>query len=578
MGFRALIPYLHLKEYERRAAVKHKRQEQRGGHSGALGALLSRFPEIETQLVSLIRKEAKSREIHEHRIRSKDLHRIFLACLKKNGLSQSEWPFNTKFQGIRSIQTYMRALLNTCFDRAVNTRGEQEARAHLAVGRGIEPLLVFEEPFDAVELDAYDINAFFSVVFQTPEGAETDVLLERLWLLAMIDRVSGAVLSYSIVYSSEVSANDVLRVIRNAVAKPWQPKELTITGLAYPSAGGLPSGVFPECEGAVWGCILLDGALAHLAKVVYETARMHLGFIVNWGPSGHFERRPNVERLFKSISDDVFMRFPSTTGSNPGNGRAISAEQNATRYRIRAIEVEELLDVYIAQFNATPSEGLSYRSPLEYIEHFVTSEQEHFIVRRLPHSASASGTPMPVRKECIVRGGQKSGRRPYIELDRARYTSPVLGQLSVLIGKKIVIEIDDEDLRQVKAYLPTGAELGFLKASGRWAITKHSRKTRQAINRLVHRRMLAVSELDDPVQVYMRYLGNRDKASHIGKGGPIPSKATEATRVARESGLPLVLGPPHNVNQTKEILSSQESGNLMDTPLPDLNKLINRQR
>ncbi|AAZ97268.1 hypothetical protein Tbd_1315 [Thiobacillus denitrificans ATCC 25259] len=575
MGFRALIPYSHLKAYERKAEVKSKRQEQRGGHSGALGAVLSRYPEVEAKLISLIRKEAKSREIHEHRIRPKDLHRIFLSCLKNNGVSLGEWPFNTKHLGIRSIQTYMRTLLNTSFERAVNTRGEQEARAHLAVGRGIAPLLLYEEPFDAVELDAYDINAFLSVVFQTPEGAETDVLLERLWLLAMIDRVSGAILTYSIVYSSEVSANDVLTLIRDAVARPWRPKELTIPGLSYPEGGGLPSGVFPECEGAVWGSILLDGALAHLAKAVYETARRHLGFIVNWGPSRHFERRPNVERLFKSISDDVFLRFPSTTGSNPGNGRAIGAEKNATRYRIRSTEVEELLDVYVAQFNATPSEGLSYRSPLEYIEYFLA--EGHFIARRLPR-VSESGNPMPVRKECTVRGGAKSGRRPYIELDRARYTSSVLAQLLVLVGKKIVIEIDDEDLRQVKAYLPSGAELGFLKASGRWAITKHSRKTRQAINRLVHRRALVVSELDDPVQAYMRYLGSREKASPGRKVLPSQSKATEATRVARESGLPLVLGPPYEARQTRETVSSEESGTLMDKPPPDLNELINRQR
>lgn len=574
MGFRALIPYRHSKAYERKATVKCKRQEQQGGHSGALGALLSRFPEIEIKLAILIKKEAKNRQIHEHRIRPKDLHRIFLSYLRLNGVSHSEWPFNTKFQGIRSIQNFMKEVLNAHFDKAVNSREEQSAKAHLAVGRAIVPLIGYEEPYDAVELDAYDINAFFSVAFQTPEGKETDVLLERLWLLVMIDRVSGAVLSYSVVYSSEVSANDVLGVIRNAVTKPWKPKELTIPGLAYPDAGGLPSGVFPECEGAAWGCILLDGALVHLAKAVYETARRNLGFIVNWGPAGHFERRPNVERFFKSISDDIFMRFPSTAGANPGNGRAVNAEKNAARYRIRASEVEEVLDVYMAQFNATPSEGLSYRSPLEYIGHYVNGEQKHFIVRHLPQSMHVSGTLMSVRKECTVRGGQQSGRRPYIELDRARYTSSVLSQLSALIGKKIVIEIDEEDLRQVKAYLLTGAELGFLRATGKWAVTKHSRKTRQAINKLMHRRVLVVSEFDDPIQVYLRYLGNRGGLSRIGNEVPVPSNATEATRVARESGLPLLLGDTEDTSRSKKIWSQNENESLMDKPIPDLKKLI----
>lgn len=576
MGFRALIPYLRFKVYERKAAVKAKRQEQKGGHAGALGALLTRFPEIEAQLVALIKKDAKHHEIHEHRIRPRDLHRIFLALLKNNGVSHSEWPFNTKFRGIRSIQKYMRSILNTFFDRAVNSRGEKIAKAHLAVGRGVEPLLLFEEPFDAVELDAYSINALFSVAFHTPEGTETDVLLERIWLIAMIDRASSAVISYNVIYSSEVCAEDVLRVIRGAM-RSWNPMELTIPGLSYPAGGGLPGGVISECVGAMWGCILLDGALAHLAKAVYEAARTNLGFIVNWGPAGHFERRPNVERLFKSISDEIFMRFPSTTGCNPGSGRAQNAEKIATQYRIRAIEAEELIDVQISQFNATPSEGLSYRTPLEYIDHFVSAEQKHFIVRHLPKRAQTPGNPIPVRKECVVRGGQKNGRRPYIELDRCRYTSSILGQLPSLVGQKIVIEIDEDDLRQVKAFLPNGAELGFVKVAGRWALTKHSRKTRQAINRLVNRRVLVISEFDDPVQVYMHYLSAKNKTSRK-KDGPTPNKATEATRLARETGLSLIIEAERPVNVCEDGRSTKEHTNLMDKPLPDLNKLINRQR
>lgn len=207
-GFRALTPYFRIKHYERQAAIFPKRQEQRGGHAGALGALVKRFPDIEKQLIALIKKEARHFEVPEHRIRPKDLHRIFISLLRKRGLTQSEWPFNTKYLGIRSIQRYMKDVLDTNFDRAVNSREESAARAHLAVGKGIEPLLSYEEPFDAVEIDAYSINALFSVAFETPEGGETEVLLERLWLIAALEHASNSVLAYKIVYSSEVSADD----------------------------------------------------------------------------------------------------------------------------------------------------------------------------------------------------------------------------------------------------------------------------------------------------------------------------------------------------------------------------------
>ncbi|MBS4068161.1 MAG: hypothetical protein KGZ62_06140 [Sulfurimonas sp.] len=581
MGFRALQPYIRLKSHKRKAKIVAKFQEQRGGMSGALSTTLSRFPGIEKTLASLIRKEAKRLLIPEHRIRPKDLHRIFLNCLKEHGVQPNEWPFNTKFLGVRSIQRHMESFLDEHFDRAVITREERPARAHLATGGGKQSLLSFNEPFEAVELDSYRINAFFTVVFQTPEGTEVDVLLDRLWLLAIIDRASSAVLAYGVIYSSEVSADDVLKVIRNAATQKWQPKTLTIPGLTYPANGGLPSGVFEECSGAQWSVIMLDGALAHLAKSIHHTARQKLGFIVNWGPVGHFERRPNVERLFKQISDDIFMRLPSTTGCNPGNGRAENAEENAVRYHIRAKEVEEMLDVVIAQYNATPTEGLSFHSPLDYIRFYLETHSDHFLVRHLPASITSPGISIFPRRECVVRGGRKDGRRPYIELDRARYTSSLLANTSGLIGQKLIVEIDEDDYRQVHAFLPNGNEVGFLSVQGKWAKSKHSRKTRIAINRLCNKRLIVLSEFDDPVQVYMKYVsaaaGNK---THVEHPGPSPRDAMEAARVAQESSLPLTIVPPDTppTEIKKEPLQGGRDSGLIDRPLPDLNKLINRQR
>lgn len=578
MGFRALLPFTRIKAYDRQSEVKLKLPQQKGGHAGALGATLSRFPDIWSSLVTLIKKEAKHQQIHEHKIRATTLHKIFLDYLKEKGVTKREWPFNTTYLGVTSIQRFMKEILDANFDRSVNTREERSAKAHLSVGRGVEPLICFEEPFDAVELDAYSINAFLSVVFSTPEEAETNVLLERLWLIALIDRQSTTVLGHTVVYSSEISADDVIRVIRDAVSKKWQPKNLTVKGLSYPDQGGIPSGVIPDCFGAVWGCILLDGALAHLAKSVRETARKALGFSINWGPVGHFERRPNVERLFKSLSDNVFQRFPSTTGSNPGKGRADKAEEKAVQYNIRAEEVEELIDVYFAQFNATPTEGLSFLTPLEFIRQFTESQNKHFLVRHLPQSAMTAYTPIPCMKECTVRGGRKIGRKPYIEIDRVRYTSYLLGQMGALVGKKIVAEIDEDDMRQVRAFMPNGAELGFLKAGGRWSITKHSRKTRKAINRLIHRRILVLSEFDDPVQCFLRYLSVPAKKTASKELVPTPSNAVEAARVGQESNLPLMISKPAPNIPPPINISTRTDGGIMDAPSLDINKLINRKR
>jgi hypothetical protein len=149
------------------------------------------------------------------------------------------------------------------------------------------------------------------------------------------------------VYRSEVSAEDVLRVIRMAINPP-EKLELTIPGLVFPKNGGFPNEIFPECVGAAWNVLFLDGALAHLSQAIHARARKTIGFEINWGPVGHFERRPNIERLFSDISSAIFLRMPSTTGSHPHKGRAKDAQENAIRYKILAGEVEQLVAVHMS--------------------------------------------------------------------------------------------------------------------------------------------------------------------------------------------------------------------------------------
>jgi putative transposase len=581
LGFRALIPGLHLSGYIRTKAIGFKRGEQRGGCAGMLTATLHRFPSIEEKLISLILKEHKRLEISEHRLTPRDLHRIFLKSLSELGVQRTEWPFNTKFLGIRSVQKYMRDLLDRCFSRAVYTREERPAIAHMATGTGDQPLLQFEQPFDAVEIDAYSINALFSVEFEAPNGTSVEVLLDRLWLLAMIDRVSHAVLAYHVVYASEVSADDVLKLLRVAMTQ-WKPRNFNIPGLAYPTEGGMPSGVFGECIGAQWSVLLLDGALAHLSQALHHTARRQLGFIMNWGPVGHFERRPSIENLFGKISREIFLRFPSTTGSNPSNGRAKDAEQAAIRYRIRAAHTDDLLDVEFAQHNATPSEGLFNLSPLEVVRQHLESERFNFWIRHLPMPENSSKSPLVCRRECVVRGGRHSGRRPHVQLDKAKYTSPVLATSAALVGQKLTIEYDDgndADYRQVRAYFSNGAELGILSVGGKWAKTKHSRRTRLAINRLVSRRVLIWSQFDDPVRAYFNYLATPTKKGKKGSPDvPSPKNALLASKVAHDGNLPLKIGKPEEAYLQGESIHDTSLKSAFGPSKIDLDKIINRGR
>jgi len=575
LGFRALLPYSRLKDYERTADEKLKFPEAKGGQAGVLGRLLKRFPDIEDTLVKHIRQDAKLQQVPEYRLRPKDLHRIFLRLIEEVGDSKSEWPFTTKFRGKRSIEAYMRGVLARNFTRNVQTREGQEARAHLNVGTGHDAFLVFDEPYAAVEIDAYNIESHLTVAFITPEGTETDVLLERIWLIAAVDRFSSAVLSYTVAYRSEVNADDVLKVIRQAATGRWSQMELTIPGLKYPAEGGLPNGVLPNAYGAIWTSMLFDGALAHLSTAVHDRARKTLGCAINWGPVAHFERRPNVERTFNQIARDLFKRLPSTTGSGPKNGRADNAEVKAVRHRIRAQDVEQLLDVTMAQHNATPSEGSSFLSPLDVLRQFLESPACRFFVRRLPATTFNHAKTFASREVVVVRGGAGTGRRPYIQIDRVHYSSPVLANAGYLVGQSLTLEIDEEDFRQVTAFLSNGAELGVLKAQGKWGRTKHSRRTRTAINSLISKRVVTITEFDDPVQVYMRHIAQprgTKKAQQL-----TPRQATQLTQLAKETGQsPRLPSPAPVTRQVTPPVKPVREG-LIDTESTFFTKVINRR-
>jgi len=535
-------------QYERTAEISYKSPQQKGGMAGALGKILLRFPELETELVQLIRQDAKYRKIFAHQLRPKDLHHIFIQCLKNKissgALNANSWPFTTRYLGLKTIQKFMSWVLLNNFSRSVNKRGEQEARAHLNVGTGYETFLTFEEPFDAVEIDAYNIEAHMTVQFLTPEGLEQDLLLERIWYVAAVDRVSTAILAHRMVYRSEVTSDDVAHVIRDAITKKWEPLSLSLPTLKYPENGGLPSGVIEQAFGAVWSMTMLDGALAHLAKKIRERARVLTGFVLNWGPPGHFERRPNVERTFKQIAEDVIRQLPSSTGSHPHKGRVPDGEKKAVQYKIRSEDIEEILDVNAALHNATPHKGISYFSPLEILRAFLEGDEPRSFARKLPEAEFNSVKKFSCIEQKTVRGDLKNGRRPYIQLDGVQYTSPILAEAGTFIGKKLIIEIDEDDYRQVQAFTLDGSDLGFLKAKGRWGVTRHSRRTRKAINSLITKRILVLTEFDNPIQRYLEHLSTPTKKNKNKELTLSPRQVTDATRISKESDLPRQIHHP----------------------------------
>ncbi|WP_139379436.1 hypothetical protein [Zoogloea sp. LCSB751] len=561
-GFRALAPNRRIKSYERNRSVGCKLPQDKGGLAGALGNIFKRFPDVEKKLTDLILKKKGSGAVYEKRIRVIDVHARFISELERNGVEKSEWPFNSTYRGLRSINRFFHTVLDESLDGSVAARESETANCHLPVGTGIEPLISFEEIYAAVEVDAHHIDAHTTLQLISSSGDEIELLLERLWLLIAIERRSTLILGHLLVYSSEVSSDDVLRLLRRVLDPSVERLPLTIPGLEYPPNSGLPKEIDPRFAGVRWGVLMLDGALAHLAESIRERARKATGFSVNWGPVGHFERRANVERTFRTVHDCLFGRYPSSTGSNPQSGRVPKGEEVARTLRLRSDHAEQLISYHVARHNILETEGLNYLSPIQFAIMRIEKEDGHMLLRKGLLDSSDKVNPIPLYLIVTVRGSIKNGRRPYIQLDRGRYTNDVLSHASGLIGKRIRIEVNEEDMRQVRAFLESdGGCIGYLRALPPWNRVKHDRRTRQAINRLISKRLITLTSTADPVDVYMSYLSSlaterRGAAKHKRSNRQAVS---EMQRVSKSTGVGLV----------------SEKSNINSMDIPEGNKLKN---
>lgn len=126
-----------------------------------------------------------------------------------------------------------------------------------------------------------------------------------------------------------------------------------------------------------------------------------------------------------------------------------------------------------------------------------------------------------------VRGGVASGTRPYVQYKGARYRNTQVAHHGKLVGSKIIGILDRRNIALIRAFLPSGEPLGVLKAQGRWGLSPHSLKTRQAILMLERRGELP-SVTADPLGSYVAKLTELAPTHR--------RAANELARVRRERG------------------------------------------
>ena len=483
-GYRGLIPYGHQDTYTRSKALPRNSVRRRGGHVGAFGLLLEAHPVLAAWLhrkvrerVVLLEQLSTDRGLKLRLNGLGRLHAGFMNECRTLGLSANNYPFTTESLARRSLSKAYRQGVLAEFCRAARGSGASHLKGMPAQRMTHAPSRAFE----VVEFDGHRLDIRLKVVVTDPLGFEQQFEIERIWLLAILDVYSRAVLGYHLALGREYNRHDVVRTVIHALV-PHVPRRFVLSGLTYGRNDGFPSEKFPETAYAQWSWVRMDGAKANGADDVRHALTEFVGCFVDVGPAYCPDDRPYIERFFGTMATRLSSRLPGFTGSNPTDlRRALSDPRGNLRLIVSLTELEDLLEAALAAYNATPHDGLNGRTPLEAVAHSVRT-QGHWL-SWLPDTRRRGIYLMHTPKRARVRAYLAQGQRPHVNFYGVRYTNTTLAAATGLVGTELKLYYDAGDLRTVHAIARDGTDLGLLKAQGVWGELAHDINLRQEILR-----------------------------------------------------------------------------------------------
>ena len=483
-GLRALIPHTRAKVYRR--VQRAGRRTSQGGLSGALGQLFEQLP----QLVRIIKREIGSDFLglsKTNRIYGLGgVHSKIIGACREAGLTSHDYPLNHDEMGYRSLARWVRERL--------------EQRIPMRLPRQEDAWDTTMRPYSVVELDGHKLDLRIRVRYIDATGVSVDIESERLFVITLIDVCTRVVLGWQLVPAPEYDHHDVLSALQDALRPRLKRQEFAIPGLQYRPGAGFVADVLPELNFACWDVLKVDNAASHLTEDTFEPICRFVNCRLEAGPIGEPTSRPFIERFFGTLTDRMSRKVVGTTGRSPDDPLGKRGRAVPVPLLITLPELEELLDVSIANYHAASHAGLHGRSPLEALQLAVAHHGTP--VRLLPPLLRGRLHQLQTVHLSTVRGSAAHGVAPYVSLYGARYSNEVLQRTSGLIQQKIRVYIQPNDMREAWAYLANGADLGRLMVLDGWRYSRHTLRLRRRILRERRLGRLKFAGEQDPVVVF----------------------------------------------------------------------------
>jgi len=469
-GYAALLPYYHVEKY--------KREPARGSSVSSAGLfeqLMQRYPSLATFIAD--NYFGKKETTLEKNMQITTLHNKFLCECRRLGIEDYEYPFNTISKGLRTLSRYVNDLKSQNVEHAIKREGKDARQKYQSTGKGHKYSTIPLAPYSLVQLDGHQIDMLYTVPVTNSDGSVSNLPAARLWLIAVIDTATRAILGYSLTSGENYNQTDVLAAIKDSI-QPRARVEFTIPGFCYPVDGGFPCFAIEEANWAIFDAIMLDNAKAHLAHDVVNKITEKLKCAISFGPVATPETRGIIERFFGTLEENGYHRTVSTTGSNARDSRRGDAEKNAVNYGVTYNDLAELTEYLIAAYNNSAHTGLSGRTPIQVMKDRIKNAGMTPCICDAKMKETAVGLTHLI-VERTVRGTFSSGKRPYISYEGVEYRNEAISISDHLVGTKLFLEVDPDDISSVLAYTEDGIELGHLSAAGIWGRRSHSLKTRK---------------------------------------------------------------------------------------------------
>jgi len=498
-GYRACLPY----GLRRQSA--QSTEAPLSGRPHALNQLLTRFPAVGLML------ETFKQPLPPGRLPPAFGHllRKIRGFLKEQGMNH-QWPLNAPDKGRRAFARYVRMC-----------RRERLAAADMSERTAARPAItslsqiVTPGPYDRFEFDAHakDVKGFLAV--PNAKGEIVAVPLAKVWVLVVIDVGSQAVMARKLVYGKSYTALDVAQCFASLL-QPWVPRVLSVPGLAYRPGAAMPQALPRGCQTSP--ILAMDNAMAHKAKLPSESWVKNYDGIINEGPAHVPEIRGTVENFFKYFEDGAIRHLPGgyIPATSFGQPATATSEWRAIDHPIAIEALEDLFDVLITSYNASPLPSRQQRSPLDILrthqsrpDRWVPPPRQREEFRELTTEC----------RQLRITGGGRSSEPPHVHFAGVEYRHRALDKATEYLGQSMHFLIDLEDLRTIVMVDERLNELLVLRAAAPWHITQHDLTTRRRIRKLSRSGELEILGAHDAIAAYAAYTL---KAAQAGRGSADP--------------------------------------------------------